>query len=401
MSAPASFTQYAQRQALHAEAHARPPMAITQEDAKIWHWSYCGDQLGLTGWPEGLNDKTRHALKALPGGQLRYERHTEFMSVTYSGEQPPFEEIRAAVSVAKGEQFAGVHIDFRTANKFNLKETFGDNRLFGGVALFKDCNVWTDFIIREDGLVHYVVLGQFEDAYSRGRMAKRLIDIETYRMAALLGLPIVREQFSSLISLEKNTSANTTKLKNLGRSELSDIVNRFADILAQIVSIKDMTRYRIAASLAYYEIVQSRLQSLDEQAIGQHQTLKGFIEHRLNPAIKTIQAFERRLDALSVSVESAMALARTQLDLASQVQNQKLLQSMDRRANQQLRLSQAVEGLSVAAITYYAAGLVSSILKPVAPSPSQHAVWIAISIPVVGVLIWWVIRSERKKIQGF
>ncbi len=46
------------------------------------------------------------------------------------------------------------------------------------------------------------------------------------------------------------------------------------------------------------------------------------------------------------------------MSVTREEQNQKILGSMDRRANLQLRLQQTVEGLSVAAITYYIVGLV-------------------------------------------
>jgi hypothetical protein len=61
----------------------------------------------------------------------------------------------------------------------------------------------------------------------------------------------------------------------------------------------------------------------------------------------------------------AVALLRTRVDLAVEAQNQELLGSMDRRARLQLRLQQTVEGLSVAAITYYVVGLIAYAAKAV------------------------------------
>ncbi|HAY07163.1 MAG TPA: DUF3422 domain-containing protein, partial [Hyphomonas sp.] len=159
-------------------------------------------------------------------------------------------------------------------------------------------------------------------------------------------------------------------------------------------------RYRLAASRAYYDIVLARLKSLDEQPIGQRQTLKGFIEHRLGPAIQTIAAFERRLDAVSETVSSAMALTRTRLDHSVQQQNQKLLQSMEWRARQQVHLAQAVEGLSVAAITYYLVGLTGILLKGLPDIIVNDAIFLAGLTPIMVIVVWWITRRAQSAIRS-
>ena len=132
------------------------------------------------------------------------------------------------------------------------------------------------------------------------------------------------------------------------------------------------------------------LDSLKEQPVGQRQTLKGFIDHRLAPGIKTVTAFERRLTALSTQVANALALARTRLEMMIEIQNQALLQSMEERARQQVHLSQAVEGLSTAAITYYAIGLLTYVLKALPDSAlATDSAIVAMAIPVVALLVWW------------
>ncbi|MCB1405337.1 MAG: DUF3422 family protein, partial [Rhodobacteraceae bacterium] len=54
------------------------------------------------------------------------------------------------------------------------------------------------------------------------------------------------------------------------------------------------------------------------------------------------------------------------VEVARSAQNQSLLQSMDRRADLQLRLQHTVEGLSVVAISYYAVGLMANLALPFA-----------------------------------
>ena len=81
------------------------------------------------------------------------------------------------------------------------------------------------------------------------------------------------------------------------------------------------------------------------------------------PAMATCTSVSRRLHDLSERVARASALLSTRVDIARERQNQALLASMDRRAQLQLRLQQTVEGLSVAAIVYYASGLVGYLAK--------------------------------------
>ncbi|MEO8104168.1 MAG: DUF3422 family protein, partial [Betaproteobacteria bacterium] len=76
-----------------------------------------------------------------------------------------------------------------------------------------------------------------------------------------------------------------------------------------------------------------------------------------------------------------------------------LLASMDRRARMQLRLQQAVEGLSVAAIVYYVTGLIGYIAKGFKSRgvPIDVDVVIAASIPVLAVLVLLATHRARRK----
>jgi uncharacterized membrane-anchored protein len=90
------------------------------------------------------------------------------------------------------------------------------------------------------------------------------------------------------------------------------------------------------------------------------------------------------------------------VEIARERQNQALLGSMDRRARLQLRLQQAVEGLSVAAISYYVAGLIGYLAKAVSalgvPLDADLAVGLALPI-VLGALILS-LRRMRRRLHG-
>jgi uncharacterized membrane-anchored protein len=280
-----------------------------------------------------------------------------------------------------------------------MASVFGPGRIFGGAARFAGVEVTTDFQVGADQMVVYTLSGAFEDAFARGRLVKRLVDLETYRMASLLGLPVVRQATPTLQSLEARTGLAMRALSASEGEKLGDTIREISGLLAEVGALRDDLRYRMAASKAYYDIVSDRLASLAETPIGQRQTLKGFVDHRLAPAIKTVSAFDRRIADVSVTLSEAMALARTRLEQASQEHNQALLVSMEKRARQQVHLGQAVEGLSVAAISYYVVGLIGVLIKSLPHTVVSVPVLQAVSVPAVIALVWLNVRRAKTRIE--
>lgn len=95
-------------------------------------------------------------------------------------------------------------------------------------------------------------------------------------------------------------------------------------------------------------------------------------------------------------------LLRTRVDVALQQQNQDLLKSMDTRTRLQLRLQQTVEGLSVAAISYYVVGLLGYLAKA-AHEAGLHVdptIATAAAVPPVVLAVWWMLRRMRRHITG-
>ncbi|MAY21123.1 MAG: hypothetical protein CL955_10945 [Erythrobacteraceae bacterium] len=388
-------TQHQLREVIHAESHARPPMPLQDDECEIWHWVLSPKQQSSRDWPEPLNPNAHHQVIELANGILRFERHTEFASLTHFGAGPPDQDARALISQCPGVQLAGARI-LVTPNKVP-NGFFSGSRLFGGEAMFDSVTVTTDFQLGKHELIDYAVCGQFHDAFARGRIVKRLIDLETYRSASLLGLPLVRELGSELSKLEDRAADVSRTLDNEDQ-DLNETIHQLADILKAVSAIRTTASFRIAASNAYYGLVNDRLESLKEIPIGQRQTLRGFIQHRLDPGMKTIRAFERRVNDLASSVSEGLALVRTQLDHTAQQQSQKLLASMELRASQQLHLAQAVEGLSVAAITYYAVGLLTYVLKGLPFTVLYKDAVVAFSVLPIAILAFLLTRRTKKRV---
>jgi uncharacterized membrane-anchored protein len=140
---------------------------------------------------------------------------------------------------------------------------------------------------------------------------------------------------------------------------------------------------------------------LRESRIEGLQLFAEFTDRRLSPAMRTCEAVSGRLSIMSERVARATQLLSTRVDISRERQNQSLLTSMDNRAKLQLRLQETVEGLSIAAITYYIVGLAGYAAKgaDAAGVLSVDAdIVTALAIPVVLLVVAIGVRRVRKSI---
>jgi uncharacterized membrane-anchored protein len=92
-------------------------------------------------------------------------------------------------------------------------------------------------------------------------------------------------------------------------------------------------------------------------------------------------------------------MLRTRLHDEHEKQNQEQLKTMKARTPMQLRLQTTVEGLSVAAITYYVVGLFGYLAKALHEAhlvPIDPAYMIAVFNPIAAFGIWSTVRRIRK-----
>ena len=116
--------------------------------------------------------------------------------------------------------------------------------------------------------------------------------------------------------------------------------------------------------------------------------------------MNTCLAVANRLETLSQRITRVTQLLSTRVDITHERQNQAVLEQMNRRAKLQLRLQETVEGLSVAAITYYIVGLFGYLAKAVkaAGLPLNPDIATGVSIPIVIVAVALGVRHIRKMI---
>jgi uncharacterized membrane-anchored protein len=125
------------------------------------------------------------------------------------------------------------------------------------------------------------------------------------------------------------------------------------------------------------------------------------MQRRLAPAIATVNATSDRLSALAERVARASALLRTRVEIAAEAQNQQLLEKLTRGQALQLRLQTTVEGLSIAAITYYVVSLVLYIGKATkaAGVNVNPEILAGFSTPVVLFFSWRMIQKIHQGLK--
>ena len=359
--------------------------------------------------------KATHFAARLGRTDLKWESHTEF--VTYSAftsglDARPFDPAGAAVLppdwLAKAPGRAMVAVMIRVEelpddpdqilpklDDWFVPESLAVANVVDGAAV-----VAGDFRIDPAGFMRFAVFVRKDTGERRiGRIVQRLCEIETYRAASMLGLPRARDLSGQLNALDPRLAALVTGLDGQGRSaEMA--LHELLLIAAELESLAVQTSFRFAATAAYEAIVTQRIAALREMRFQGRQTFTEFMMRRYDPAMRTVRATEVRLTAMADRAARAAELLRTRVDVDRSAQNQQLLQSMDTRADMALRLQHTVEGLSVVAVSYYAVGLVSYLIAPLAEELHWPKVWMmAVAVPVVVALVWGGLRRLRAHMQ--
>jgi len=189
-----------------------------------------------------------------------------------------------------------------------------------------------------------------------GRISQRLLELETYRLMALRGLPVAKLVSVQLGQAEKELSDIIDSLEQRNGNDQA-LLTRLVSLAAAVERTTAEHAYRFAATAAYDKLVAERIAELRESAISGTQTIGEFMKRRLSPAMATVAATSQRLASLSERVNRASSLLRTRVDIATEEQNRVLLEKLTKGQELQLRLQSTVEGLSIAAISYYVVSL--------------------------------------------
>lgn len=411
---------------LAGEIHSRPFMRIDPPE-RVLHLAVFADE-DLARHYALLRALCAHFGVSAPGEQakhffhdfgpyrLKWESHTEFSTYTFalSGDfDVPFiddplrglpqawlHQLRGYIISAAQLAFVSKPVQAVNANDPEIRRLFS-GRILAGAKVMAGAEVWSDFQTQPDGvsrfLLHDVSLREFQ----AGRLSQRVLEIDTYRMMALLALPVAHECQPTIRSAERELAAISRDLAGATSPEVERaLLERLTQLSASIEAVAEANNYRFSASNAYFRIIQARIQELREERIEGAPTIGEFMDRRLVPAMDFCESVRKRQQELIERLSRADSLLRTRVTMTQERHNSAILASLNRRAETQLRLQQAVEGFSTVAISYYLLGVLGYFFKslkgldvPINPDLAS-----SISLPIVLVAAWWGIRYIRNSL---
>ena len=419
----ARLTPHPLRAAILGELHARPFTPL-QVPSRILHFGFdtsgaraqadranlvefCNSR-GLT--PPAAAEKHHRA----PFGTtiLRWEQHSEF--TTYTWEMPaddggiPFHPDAASLATPMrlvpqpGPLLVAIDLQLLAEDAPRT----APERLFDRASLAVAENsdgravYATDFQPGPSGFVRILVIYRGMDAERAGALVQRVIEVETYRTLALLGLPEAQRLAPSIAASERRLVEVTEEMRRTNDlASNHKLLDELTALAAEVEAGAAASVFRFGASRAYEEIVEQRLQTIGERKVAGLPTWTSFLARRMKPALRTCVTIENRQSSLSKKLARAANLLRTRVDVELEQQNQELLKSMNARTRLH-RLQTTVEGLSVAAITYYVVGLFGYLVKAAHDSGSmaiEPSIVTAAFVPIAAVAIWWTVRRIRRK----
>ena len=413
---------HAERDQMLAEAHARPstPAAAPLLAARIATLSGEGgmavDRAHMAALCRklGAGEPGPEARWCIVDGgtwRLRWERHTELSTWTVFRPAPNEEAGSFAVTAIDvlpkdwlaampGEVLAAAHVALvETAPKVSV---FAEADLVASEVAGGAVQVFTDFRAGPDGFTRFVLVQEAGGPVLAGRIVQQLFEIETYRLLALLAFPVATGAAASISGMEAEATEATLQVSQAGGVDADrELLARLAALAGRAEALGASTGFRFAASRAYYGLVQERIAQLNERAIGGRPAIRDFMERRLAPAMRTVNAAaDRQADVIARIARTTQMLA-ARVNIASEATNALVLKSMDRRASLQLRMQETVEGLSVAAISYYALGLIKIVMEGLSHLRLglEPSVATAIAAPFVVFTVWWSLRRVRARIM--
>lgn len=420
---PTTWTPHPHRDALLAEIHARP-FRSTRTPARLLRFAFLANAeesaaarervaaiCAAAGAPQPPPGARHHRVALTGDGglpvDLTFEQHGEFVTFTFvlPGPERPFEPPAGQLARrlpdigANGRHIASVDLCLLRPDGLDWEAPFdraslAASRMKRGAAL-----VATDFRADAAGFVRWLVVNESLDDNAAGALSQRMLEVETYRTLALLGLPEATRLTPRIAAMERTlTEISATLSESLGYADDTGNLTRLTRLAADLEADVAASAYRFGATRAYDELVSQRLRATSEENVGHYSTLTSFLARRSAPAMRTCRIVEERQAKLSEKLTRATNLLRTRVDVEIEQQNSKLLSAMNERASMQLRLQQTVEGLSVAAISYYVVSLLGYVYKAMkgGGAPINPDIAMGVSAPFVLLAMWWVVRRIRK-----
>ncbi len=344
---------------------------------------------------------------------LRWDRHMEFYALTLARkgrgslfkqrvlDQAP-EDWLASLP---GQAVAALHLEVvdeeADLSPSALAEAFEGRQLVLSQSKAGKALICSAFLLHSDGFGRILIQNRGMGECRMGRLVQRIYEMETYRLFAQLSMPIAKRLAPELHEMDGQLAAMLARIPNTDTGDAERrLLEQLSLLSTRLETWRAETNARFSATWAYRDLVMSRLENIREDKVEGHMTMAEFMSRRFNPGLRTCESVQNWLEDLSKRIERAGDLLRTRVNLTMQEQNKDLLAAMNRRSDLQFRLQETVEGLSVAAISYYMIGLISYVLSglPLEALALKKKVVLACLVPLVLGTVWWGVKHIKKRL---
>lgn len=418
---------YQRRVKLNNEWHARP-VAQLQTPLRCSHQVFL--RRGEASASEGLmadfchslgqpgpSKNSRYHLAQLGSTLVKWEAHTEADSVTClvpgSG-HPLFGETAAQLAPSEllsmfgDDLVCGVHFEvmqqpWESVDPEQIRGALGSDAIYCSWIGQSKASLWSSFRLDKDGFTRLVLIDHGLPDHAAGRVLQRLLEIETYRLLMMIALPYARETMGKINSIEARLSPLTEQLaKDSGPVDHQALLIELSQMAAEVEHLATTHSYRFAAARAYYQIVEQRVEELREEKIPGQPRYSTFLFKTLQPAKRTCDAADRRIEELAERIARATQLLNSIVAMRQAQQSHQMMESTNRNTETQIGLQKAVEGFSIFVISYYALGLLNYVLTAAYASglPIEPKAVTGWSAPLVLIGVWMSTRWVRKRFES-
>jgi uncharacterized membrane-anchored protein len=348
----------------------------------------------------------------LGAAELRIEHHTEFTTFTVFAPQTglPFSEsamdhlpqgwldripgrVIAAVEIASELVAAG---DAGTAKTMErVLDFFGQERIVGGWVVERVASVWSHFRPDERGATRFLVQIHRLTSGRYGRLLQRLIEIETYRMAALLSLPLARELLPEIQVLESRHLDLVECIGEVARDNGAAHLANLANLSLATEQLKRRSGSRFSLTADYVKIVNVRIRELREESVPGYQTFSEYFDRRLIESMRINERAEIELDRLSDSLQATTQLLRTSIEVHRE--NPIVLASDPAPRPSAAKWQRHLDIVLAVVLTYCLANLLKLVIEGirVIGIPFNSALVTTLALPFLGYAVWRALQDAK------
>jgi len=258
-----------ERIALHNEIHARPRPRVSSP-CLVSHLALIRPP-GAAASPAALRELCLQYGIAPPGdGQshffgdfarfrLKWERHGEFDDYTVYRNlmraddpfgEPAIDALPSGwLAGVEGQLVAAVHVALvpdgpQWAHRDRIAAALGASDLIGADLTDGAAVLYTDLHLDPNGYTRFLLVNRSMNASLAGRHLQRLLELEVYRMMAMLGFPVARGAAAELNELERGLGKLVSRLESAPAEEEPEMLNEVTRLAALAERIASETGFR-------------------------------------------------------------------------------------------------------------------------------------------------------------